>query len=368
MNKKRRIQALAIGAAAVFGLTSVAGFNGTDSFRVRADEQAKKMVEKVVFAQGQGQESEFSEDAWNFYACAKDGTVKSEYFPAVVNDGKEGQYLGTGDNQVIRLIRGVKESSTSGIEAADSYDAYRTGSAFLKQGIALNDDAEFSVVFTFSMPEAVVNQTQTGGAEYSREVGGDGIALVMTTDADHEVQAGSGIGYQGMDNSQLYFHKGSKPDGTNDYINPEDPYESTNVGDDDYENYENYENNERFDHIGVTLNGNVKKHEAVYYINQLDPTKLVDGQYVNLRNRYYHTAADTTSANASTSSTCATRFADKGVDNRLFTCWVRKDCLYGLYFCSWFFQGKSHHSFPEGKCAGGSQGKCKLCTSLLVER
>ena len=348
MLKKKGFRAIAVGMAAMVGLTGSVGSQYFLDNRASAEKFATKIQENIVFAEGEGLENPFSSASWEFYASAKDGEqVKSAYYPAIVNDGKEEQYLGTADNEVIRLIRGVKEGSKSGIEADDSYSAYRSGSAFLKEGFDFNSKAIFSVAFTFSMPEAVVNQGQTGGAEFSREVGGDGIAFLMTTNGNQKVQAGSGIGYQGLEDSlaiemdsyfngaycdmkagtfaytnwgfdnQLYFHKGSTPDGTNNY--GANPYDSG------YENYVNYNNEERFDHIGINLDGNVKKHEAVYYINQLDPTQLSDGKYVNLRNRYYHTAADTTSANASTESTCATRFADKGVDNRLFTVWVDYD-------------------------------------------
>lgn len=348
MLKKKGFRAFAVGMAAMVGVTGSVGYHCFWNDTASAEKFATKIEENVVFAEGEGLEKPFSSESWDFYASAKDGAqVKSEFYPAIVNDGKEEQYLGTGDNEVIRLIRGVKEGSASGMEAGDSYSAYRSGSAFLKDGFDFNSKAIFSVAFTFSMPEAVVNQTQTGGAEFSREVGGDGIAFLMTTDGSQKVQAGSGIGYQGLNDSlaieldsyfngaycdmkadtfaytnwgfdnQLYFHAGNTPDGTNSY--GANPYTSG------YENYVNYNNDERFDHIGINLDGNVKKHEAVYYINQLDPTKLSDGKYVNLRNRYYHTEADTTSANASTSSTCATRFADKGVDDRLFTVWVDYD-------------------------------------------
>lgn len=347
MVKNKKMRALSLGMAAMLGLSGTAGLNTASGTKINA-ENTKSADEKVVFSQGEGFDTEFSQDSWKFYATAKDGvTVDSKYYPKIVNDGEEGQYLGKGKNEVIRLIRGVKEGS-NGIEASDSYSAYRTGEAFLKQGFQLNSDAEFSVAFTFSMPEAVVNQEQTGGAEFSREVGGDGIAFVMTTNKEHKVQAGSGIGYQGLDDSlaveldsyfngaycdmkpgtfayknwgfdnQLYFHKGATPDGGTTY-SAENPYDG------DYENYVNYNNDERFDHIGVVKDGDVKKHEAIYYLNQLNPTEIKDGVYTNLRNRYYHTDADTTSAKASTSSTCTTRFADKGVDDRLFTAWVDFD-------------------------------------------
>ena len=51
------------------------------------------------------------------------------------------------------------------------------------------------------MPDACVNSVQTGGDDHSREVGGDGISFIITTDEEVKGQAGGGIGYYGVDNS-----------------------------------------------------------------------------------------------------------------------------------------------------------------------
>lgn len=332
----------------------------------------------TVFAEGHGTGADFSEENWVFAGKEKpDGSnveldVMQEGAGRAPGIEKDNKYLKT-DEKVIRLINGVKAGSdrSTGLEdyrqkdgkdlSDASYSAYRSGEAFLKNGIQLKPDAEFAVKFTFSMPEAVVNTTQTGGAEYAREVGGDGIAFVMTTNETHKTQAGSGIGYQGIEDSisveldsyfngayamtsgmggadwsnaytnwgfdnQLYFHTGAgTADGGNTYgdINS-NPYANG------YENYVNPDFAERFDHIAITKDGDVKKHLAKYYINKIDPTELVDGEYVNLANRYKSTNTTTSknlprktgSTDESNSPTCATRFADKGVDTRLFTVWI----------------------------------------------
>lgn len=173
----------------------------------------------------------------------------------------------------------------------------------------------------------------------------------MTTQESHTAQAGSGIGYQGIGDSvaveldsyfngayymgeataggaisytnwdfdnQLFFHEDGTVGDIESYADKTNPYNDTTGK--KYINYKNYNLAERFDHVAITVDGNVKEHKAISYINGLDPTKIENGQYVNL-------AYDQqTSSNAeSTSSTCAVRFADKNVDTRLFTVWIEYD-------------------------------------------
>ena len=347
-DKKKRIFAIAL--SAVLGITSVVSYNG---FRKNATADDTDTVGKVTFAEGEGTGRDFSTDSWTFAGKLKNGggSVPAEHAAKIVKDKDDGNYL-KDDSTVIRLIRDVKAADqTSGMEGAGSYSEYRSGEAFLSKGIMMDTKAKFSVKFTFSMPEAVVNTTQTGGAQYAREVGGDGISFVMTTNSTHDVQAGSGIGYQGIDKSiaveldsyfngaycmmdtgdfayqnwgfdnQLYFHAGATPDGGSTYGNA-NPYKAG------YENYVNPNNDERFDHVAIVSDGNVKKHEAISYINNLDPTELnADNWYKHLANRYNPggKVRDTGSADASKESTCATRFADKGVNDRLFTVWIDYD-------------------------------------------
>ena len=197
MAKNKVMKAFALGRAAVVGITSVVGYHGLkQSDPAKAEQKTKG--EKVIFAQGQGMDADFSKDFWDFSGLGQDVNNKSysltgDQAPAIVNDSVEGQYLGkTGDNEVIRLIRGVKEdANTPGIEAGDSFKDYRSGAAFVKNAVHLDENAAFSVAFTFSMPEAVVNEQQAGGAEFAREVGGDGIAFIMTSKQTSAVDAGS---------------------------------------------------------------------------------------------------------------------------------------------------------------------------------
>lgn len=305
MAKKKVMRAFAFGVAAAVGITSIVGYHGL-KLNNQAKAEQKTKGEKVVFAQGQGMRTDFSKDSWNFSGQGRDTNNKAyslsttNYAPTIVNDSQEGQYLGTkGDNEVIRLIRGVKEDKNKvGYEATDSFQDYRSGAAFVRDAVRLDEDAAFSVSFTFSMPEAVVNAKQAGGDAYAREVGGDGIAFVMTSKQTTALDAGSGMGYQGMEDSlaieldsfyngaycytdqtnnaydlqnwgfdnQLYFHSDGN-DGNPNYA-AANPYKGGYIS-----NYANPEHNERFDHIGITLDGNVKKHEGIYYINNIDPTE-----------------------------------------------------------------------------------------------
>lgn len=75
--------------------------------------------------------------------------------------------------------------------------------------------------------------------------------------------------------------------------------------------------NRRFDHVGVTLNGNSREHLGISYLNGLKPDKVENGKYTNIN--------DSNAITPSSSSDCATRFADEDVDNRLFTFWVEYD-------------------------------------------
>ena len=368
---KRRIEALAL--AVTLGFTSVVGY-GRVTKKVYAEEP-----ETIVFAQGEGTGSDFQSTSWNFSGRDRDPdnvanitelTEKSPNGPGIVSNDHSQK-----GESIIRLINGVKEATQKGLEASDSYNHYRTGEAFLKDPIKLNSSAQFSMKFTFSMPDAVVNPGQTNGEKYAREVGGDGIAFVMTTNKTHTTMAGSGIGYEGIGNSlaiemdsfwngaycyldeasgtasknwgfdnQAYFHENWDYNNLgNNYSNMNNPY----LGDDGkkYVEYRNYDYNERFDHIGITLDGDTKKHEAIKYINNdIDPTELetltdsTDGhKYYKFKNLAYF-GIPNTAANSEfekqpkgptntedTTNTCSTRFTDKGVDNRLFTVWVDYD-------------------------------------------
>lgn len=369
----------AVSVAAAVGVTSFVGYG-----RFTKETQAAD-TKTVVFAEGKGTGKDFQASSWTFNGQAKsntDGTIYSlkdtntEYLAKILANPHSTSTVG---EPVIRLIDGVVPEGTDGLEDASSFVDYRSGEAFLNEGIKLDKDSNFSMKFTFSMPDACVNTTQTGGKEYAREVGGDGIAFVMTTESSHDTKAGSGIGYEGLDNSmaieldsffngaycymaksgnsndypnwgfdnQLYFHQNWDYNGSPDYDNPDDPYEG---GDNKYVQYRNYKFSERFDHIGITLDGKVTKHEAISYINGIDPTELqeltdtTDGhKYYKFKNLAYFDACaggnltnDTELEKAyqntkiatnkeSDSSTCDTRFADKNVNDRLFTVWVDYD-------------------------------------------
>lgn len=372
---KRRKRFWALGLTVALGITSVCGYQFLRTGDANADQAATEVRDKVVFAQGEGildengNVVEFSSDSWTFTGRGVDSKnqsydVTDAYKPAIVDDAQEDKYLkatsGVDTTNVIRLIRGVKESTrTPGEEAADSYYDYRSGAAFLTKPVQLGKDAKFSITYTFSMPEAVVNFGQAGGEEYAREPGGDGIGLVMTTKHTDAVEAGSGIGYQNIKDSitieadsffngaycyfsgnnsfdlqnwgfsnQLYFRSNGKDGGTDDF--GADPYKGGYIS-----NYQNPNHEERFDHFAITQDGDVKEHESIYYINGIDPQETEDNLYKNLSGTVkrtvnssyvtYNPSANTSPAKASTDSKCNTRFADKGVDDRLFTVWVDYD-------------------------------------------
>ena len=293
---------------------------------------------------------------------------------------------------VIRLFDLVKPYTAPESKAEEDPDNsltdYRSTRAMLNQLVPLNSKSQFSTKFTFSLPDACVNTEQAGGEEFAREVGGDGLAfLLYQTDYLSDMDYGgntytfgmqnnekslmvemdsqyngsycdmkhTGLGYDAnrmyyyaswdYDN-QLYFHKNQTYTGTNNYENKNNPFEGTDGR--EYTVYRNYKYAERFDHIGITLNSDHARHDAIYYLNGLDPTKTVektkDGKtYTAYENLAYFDACaggvlddtdkleaayqDTTkkSIEVSDSSTCATRFADAGVNDRLFTVWIDYD-------------------------------------------
>lgn len=382
---KRRKRIWALGLTVALGVTSVCGYQFLRTGDANADQAATEVRDKVVFAQGEGildedgNVVEFSSDSWTFTGRGVNSQnqsydVSDAYKPAIVDDAQENKYLkatsGVDTTNVIRLIRGVKESTGNpGEEAADSYYDYRSGAAFLTNPVQFGEDAKFSITYTFSMPEAVVNFGQAGGEEYAREPGGDGIGLVMTTKQTDAVEAGSGIGYQNMEDSitieadsffngaycyfsgnnsfdlqnwgfsnQLYFRTNGKDGGTDDF--GADPYKGGYIS-----NYQNPNHEERFDHFAITEDGDVKDHESIYYINGIDPQETEDNLYKNLSGTVkrtvnssyvtYNPSANSSPAKASTDSKCTTRFADKGVDDRLFTVWVDYDgTTMSVYYAS----------------------------------
>lgn len=288
---------------------------------------------KVYFAQGEGTGNDFESSSWKFAGQGRNGYGVG-YDIMGASGSKPGIYANdhTSEHEnIIRLIQGVTPSGDSGYEyeAGKNID-YRSGEAFLSEGKKFAADASFSVKFTFSMPDAVINANQAGGDRFAREYGGDGIAFVMTTESTHTTQAGSGIGYQGIGNSIAVemdsFFNGAYYYGTDsvtgyknwDFDNQLyklNLYETTN-------NYENVGHKERFDHVAITLDGDVKQHKAISYINGIKPDADWNGsKYPNLAYGNSNTSTNT----ESTSNTCATRFADKNVDNRLFTAWVEYD-------------------------------------------
>ncbi len=322
--------------------------------------------DKIKFAQGEGTGSDFDSSSWKFVSKDGDGH-------AITDAGKKTEIITNpyGDHEnVIRLINGVKSKTGSdlGIEdvSGGSYTAYRVGEAFLSNPIKFNSDSKFSMKFTCSMPDATVNPEQTGGDKFAREYGGDGIAFVMTTNNTHDVNAGRGIGYQGINNSlaieldsfyngtyyyaggllgyenwdfdnQCYFHKNWDYNGSSNYGDP-NPFHG------DYVQYRNWFHSERFDHVAIVENGDITKHKAISYINGIDPTVMGEyNKFVNLAYYDGHYDSDnmismsesdaiaklndpTVKTNKeSNRDDCATRFADKGVNNRLFTVWVDYD-------------------------------------------
>lgn len=349
----------------------------------------------MTFAEGEGTGEEFKEESWMLASQrrqCKDATMTGPPSNDTFGIRKNPYSKKETPENVIRLFDLVKPYTAPESKAEEDPDNsltdYRSTRAMLNQLVPLNSKSQFSTKFTFSLPDACVNTEQAGGEEFAREVGGDGLAfLLYQTDYLSDMDYGgntytfgmqnnekslmvemdsqyngsycdmkhTGLGYDAnrmyyyaswdYDN-QLYFHKNQTYTGTNNYENKNNPFEGTDGR--EYTVYRNYKYAERFDHIGITLNSDHARHDAIYYLNGLDPTKTVektkDGKtYTAYENLAYFDACaggvlddtdkleaayqDTTkkSIEVSDSSTCATRFADAGVNDRLFTVWIDYD-------------------------------------------
>ena len=349
----------------------------------------------MTFAEGEGTGEEFKEESWMLASQrrqGKDATQTRSPSNDTFGIRKNPYSKKETPEKVIRLFDLIKPYSAPESKAEEDPDNsltdYRSTRAMLNQLVPLNSKSQFSTKFTFSLPDACVNTEQAGGEEFAREVGGDGLAfLLYQTDYLSDMDYGgntytfgmqnnekslmvemdsqyngsycdmkhTGLGYDAnrmyyyaswdYDN-QLYFHKNQTYTGTNNYENKNNPFEGTDGR--EYAAYRNYKYAERFDHIGITLNSDHARHDAIYYLNGLDPMKTVEKTkdsktYTAYENLAYFDACaggvlddtdkleaayqDTSkkSIEVSDSSTCATRFADAGVNDRLFTVWIDYD-------------------------------------------
>lgn len=295
-----------------------------------------------LMAEGFGTGSEFSDNNWNISTVFMDPSIESEADRfAKIRENEHSE----NNEKIIRLIDNISDQDLS-------YSRYdRAGAAFYKNKISMKDTSEFSAKFTISMPDACI--TTIGGLRYCGEAGGNGIAFVITPMEKYTADVDMGIGYENFTNSLViemdsYFngaYAGFAKSGNN-YVNwayDNQIFANDNLGflqslfDDtinkgvgyswDFNawttlNAAGYDNlsdniNRRFDHVGVTLNGNSREHLGISYLNGLKPNKVENGKYTNIN--------DSNATTPSYSSDCATRFADVNVDNRLFTFWVEYD-------------------------------------------
>lgn len=340
--------------------TAFACWQGTGSSTVYADPE----TQTYYFAEGFGTGVDFDSEnnSWNIETNFSSGVGSSisddsGNQAAIVENNHSGQ-----NEPIIRLINGVENAD---LNSKDS--DYRAGTAITKNKVLLKDTSEFSAKFTISMPDACVNKEQTrgdDGSDHSREVGGDGIAFIITTNDSVNGQAGGGIGYYGVSDSIVveldsYFNGAYCTFETSDtayinwgydnqiYSNPDAGYTYLyavqNSKYTDYSSANNYgaywdqvlnpngykelpaSSVRRFDHVGVMLDGKPTEHLGISYLNNLIPNEIKSNIYENIK--------DPSASVVSSRADCATRFADEGdlsvagegVDNRLFTFWVEYD-------------------------------------------
>ncbi|MBD5136146.1 MAG: hypothetical protein HDT39_09350 [Lachnospiraceae bacterium] len=340
-DKKRRLEALVLAVA--LGVTSITGYERL----LGKKEVYAAEPDTIIFAEGEGTGKEFSNASWSFDSKMETGDLPEDSpiidqlidrtdSSIIYEPGKPGivrnQYSADGE-KVIRLINDVKSKKDENGKTIEDinregfkFNYFRSGKAILGKDdedkqIVLNEDKDFSMKFTFSMPEAVIDPERGGGDDYTREVGGDGICFYMTSKAGQEPGTGSGIGYHGIEQSFAIeldsFYNGAY------YTAEGGAWAIANSGFDNqavnnYDNHKNKDHNERYDHIAIVANGDVRNHLASYYMDGI--TKNSDLNLTNGR-KFLEDNQDRVSV-PSDSKDCGTRFADTGVNDRLFTVWV----------------------------------------------
>ncbi len=359
MGKQRKKRKLALLLLVTTLLSTVFGsWHGGHKYNVQAQSSDRETLN--YFAEGFGTGADFSEDSWEMKTAFMEGASSSitenpNNQAGIVENEHSGK-----QEKIIRLIN----ARSLDLNSFDPSAWYRVSTAIVGDQVSLKESSEFSAKFTISMPDACINETMAGGPQFVRESGGDGIAFIITPASTIEGSIGTGgMGYYGIKDSLAieldpYFNGAYCTFESNtDYVNwgyDNQVFGNTGNGylqalaDDtrnkglEYDwgkngpNYWTYLNNQgyaqlpasrdrRFDHVGVMLDGETRKHHGISYLNGLQPDEVEDGKYVNVK--------DPSASTPSTSSECATRFTDEGdinvtgegVDNRLFTVWVEYD-------------------------------------------
>lgn len=357
MKLKSKRKNMALMLSVVMLLSTVCGCRyGTKRVNVYAASEKETIH---YFAEGLGTGADFSKDNWvmktdfrNGVASGSSITENKDYQPEIVENEHSGK-----NEKILRLIN----ARALDLDSAEEPDVWaRVSTAIVGERFSLKDSSEFSTKFTVSMPDACINQNLTNNGLGAREAGGEGIAFVITPASTIRGSVNTGMGYYGIKDSlaiELDSHFNGAycnletPDGA--YVNwgydnqifANQSFAYLQAVADDTRNHGMYgwdssyctylnshgyamlpaSRDRRFDHVGVVLDGEVREHYGISYLNGLNPDQVVNGKYENIKNSLASTP--------SSSSECETRFADEGdinvvgeeVDNRLFTVWVEYD-------------------------------------------
>lgn len=293
----------------------------------------------MTFAEGEGTGEEFKEESWVMDSNAagephKGSLAIESYQPSSDTYGiKKNPYSKKETpEKVIRLFDVAKPYSAPESAAEEdpnkSTSDYRSTIITLNQLVPLNSRSQFSTKFTFSLPDACVNTKQAGGKEFAREVGGDGLAFFMEdyiSDPEDLAYTYSGgdtytFGMQ-CDEKRLMVEMDSQYNGAYCNMNKTGdvyPYDENRPY-----SYESWDyDNQLYFHKDQTYTGkNYTAYENLAYFDAcaggvLDDTDKLEAAYQDTSKK---------SIEVSDSSTCATRFADAGVNDRLFTVWIDYD-------------------------------------------
>lgn len=354
LQSKRRNMALMLSTAMLLSTVCDCryGTKGTNAYAASEKETIH------YFAEGLGTGTDFSQDNWEMKSDFRDGTASGitenpVYQPGIVENEHSAK-----NEKILRLIN----ARALALDSAEEPDAWtRVSTAIVGERFSLKDSSEFSAKFTVSMPDACINKNLTNNGRDAREAGGEGIAFVITPASTIQGSVHTGMGYYGLKDS-LAIELDSHFNGA--YCNLETPggayvnwgydnqiFANNSFGylqavadntrnhgleydwDSSYWTYLNswdyamlpVSQERRFDHVGVMLDGEVRDHYGISYLNGLKPDQVAGGKYVNIN--------DPLASTPSFSSKCETRFTDEGdinvvgeeVDNRLFTVWVEYD-------------------------------------------
>ncbi len=180
-------------SAVIMGCMDMFGF-GKDFGMVYAAEESENSYFLEGYATGKAFDSK--SESWVISTILPDGiddkyAENSNYHAKIEENEHSGER-----EKVIRLVDGVELTDLD-----SPGNDHRAGVALMNSMVKLGEEGQFSVKFTFSMPDTCRRTTHGNGNHYEKDPGGDGITFLITSSENVKGIAGGGIGYQGITDS-----------------------------------------------------------------------------------------------------------------------------------------------------------------------